>query len=443
MKTLIQRNLFIKIVVPLIPSLFLSHVALAQSFACYIPGQSCGASTISGSGTIQADAGYDIQIDGAYAGNSSMTWNTTTVSPGVHSLQECENQTVDNPDCEEVWVPDEVWVDDWVCDDYDSDGNCDDSVDDGYYEDDGSYQNQCTDDYTTTYNCSDLFYVTVAAPAPATTPAPPPSAGTGGGVVYWAMNGINYASGGFLPNAAGGLASWRLVASADLNGDGHPDLIWQNVSDGSVVYWLMNGMNYVSGGSLPGAGPTAGLANWRLVTAADLNGDGHPDLIWQSDVDGSVVYWLMNGLSYVSGGTLPGSATGLESWRLVTTADLNGDGHPDLIWQSNVDGSVVYWLMNGLNYVSGASLPNAGPSAGLMPWRLVTAADLNGDGHPDFLWQSDDDGSVVYWLMNGLNYVSGASLPGAGPSAGLSGWTLITLTNFTSGQSDLLWQQKE
>lgn len=41
-------------------------------------------------------------------------------------------------------------------------------------------------------------------------------------------------------------AGWKCVAVMDLNADGNPDLIFQNMSTGQLVYWLMNGVKATS-----------------------------------------------------------------------------------------------------------------------------------------------------------------------------------------------------
>jgi hypothetical protein len=208
-----------------------------------------------------------------------------------------------------------------------------------------------------------------------------------------------------------------MTAVADLNGDGKPDLIWQS-SDGSVAVWYMGGAagsTYQSAALL--AGPSSG---WRIAAVADLNGDGIPDLIWQSS-DGSVVVWYMGGAdgsTYQSAKLLAGPSSG---WRIAAVADLNGDGKPDLIWQSS-DGSVVVWYMGGADgssYQSAALL--SGPSSG---WRIAAAANLNGDGTPELIWQSSD-GSVIVWYMGGANGGSPQSSKLlAGPS---SGWLVVAM----------------
>jgi len=238
-----------------------------------------------------------------------------------------------------------------------------------------------------------------------------------GSVVVWYMGGADgstYQSAKLLASASSG---WRMAAVADLNGDGIPDLVWQS-SDGSVVAWYMGGADgstYQSAKLL--AGPSSG---WRIVAVADLNRDGIPDLIWQSS-DGSVVVWYMggaNGSSYQSAALLAGPSSG---WRMAAVVDLNGDSRPDLIWQSS-DGSVVVWYMGGANgstYQSAALL--AGPSSG---WRIAAVADLNADSGPELIWQSSD-GSVVVWYMGGANgstYQSAKLL--SGPS---SGWLVVAM----------------
>ena len=115
----------------------------------------------------------------------------------------------------------------------------------------------------------------------------------------------------------------------DFNGDGQPDLMWQLNSTGQAAVWYLGGAQgntyqswaWLNGGDLPG---------WSLVGAADFNGDGHPDLIWQNDSTRQIAVWYMGGAqgnTYQSWAWLNGN--GLPGWTLVSAADLNDDGHPD------------------------------------------------------------------------------------------------------------------
>jgi hypothetical protein len=134
----------------------------------------------------------------------------------------------------------------------------------------------------------------------------------------------------------------------------------------------MNGVNQVSFGDIPGAGPNSN-PGWRVVGAADLNGDGKPDLLWQNRNDNSVAYWIMNGVNQVSFGDIPGAGPNSNpGWQLVEALDINGDGKPDLIWQNRTDNSVAYWMMNGVRQVSFGDFPGAGPNSNL-EWLLAAA----------------------------------------------------------------------
>jgi hypothetical protein len=53
------------------------------------------------------------------------------------------------------------------------------------------------------------------------------------------------------------------------------------------------------------------------------------------------------------------------AWHAVDTADFNGDGHADILWQAD-DGSASVWLMDGLNAISSTALPNPGAD-----WHVV------------------------------------------------------------------------
>ena len=75
------------------------------------------------------------------------------------------------------------------------------------------------------------------------------------------------------PVAAG--SSPLSVAAADLNGDGKPDLAVANNGSNDVSFLLGDG----TGGFAPVAGsPVAAGTNPFSVAAADLNADGKPDL---------------------------------------------------------------------------------------------------------------------------------------------------------------------
>ena len=134
-------------------------------------------------------------------------------------------------------------------------------------------------------------------------------------------------------NYSSSLGSPQVIAVGDLNGDGHLDLVVANGSAygvaGSVAVLLGNGDGTFSAPTTYSFGevfPTS-------VAIGDINGDGYPDLVVAIDYDshgnGAVNVLLGNGTgtfqpsnSYESGG----GAT-----EAIATADVNGDGHLDVV----------------------------------------------------------------------------------------------------------------
>ena len=64
----------------------------------------------------------------------------------------------------------------------------------------------------------------------------------------------------------------------------------------------------------------------------------------------------MNGTSMISSTTLANPGAG---WHALGTADFNGDGKADIMWQ-NTDGTPAIWLMNSTSIIGAANLPNPG-----------------------------------------------------------------------------------
>ncbi len=187
------------------------------------------------------------------------------------------------------------------------------------------------------------------------------------------------------------------LLQADFNGDGHPDLIWQNTTTGDRGVWLMNGTTVLSGVMIATNVPL----EWKIAGAADFNGDGHPDLIWQNTTTGDVGVWLMNGTTVLSG-VMIATNVPLE-WKIAGAADFNEDGHPDLIWQNTTTGDRGVWLMNGTTALSGVMIATNVP----LEWQIAGTDDFNGDGHPDLIWQNTTTGDRGVWLMNGTTALSG------------------------------------
>jgi hypothetical protein len=113
------------------------------------------------------------------------------------------------------------------------------------------------------------------------------------------------------------IGDWRVVGTADLNDDNIPDILLQNTTTTWVAGWLMNGAGQASS-FVPVYFDAVG--DWRVVGAADLNGDDIPDVLLQNIRTTWVAAWLMNGAGQASS-FVPVYFGDVGGWR------VNGRGH--------------------------------------------------------------------------------------------------------------------
>ncbi|HZR63497.1 MAG TPA: FG-GAP-like repeat-containing protein [Terriglobales bacterium] len=183
----------------------------------------------------------------------------------------------------------------------------------------------------------------------------------------------------------------------------HANIIWQQDGTNVPSVWYMGGTGGSTVLSTKFLSISVTQPGWRIVAAGDLNGDGHPDLIWQQDGSNVPCVWYMGGSdgSTVLSSKFLSVTVPQPGWRIVAAADLNGDGHPDLIWQQDGSNVPCVWYMGGADGSTVLSTKFLSVTVPQPGWRIVAAADLNGDGHPDLIWQQDVSNVPSVWYMGG------------------------------------------
>ena len=216
----------------------------------------------------------------------------------------------------------------------------------------------------------------------------------------------------------------RLVEQHDLNNDGYLDIAFANNYSGtshainSFIYFG-SATGYVAGS--PAVLPTIG-AVW--ASAADLNADGSPDLVFSNYYNGtthlipSYIYWGSAGGTYSTArrSMLPSAGAWTNS-----VADLDRDGHLDIVISNNRSDTSSY--VNSYVYWGSASGYSANKRQHLPTFAAQEncIADLNQDGHLDILFTNQQDysnyhiNSYIYWgSKSGFSVYSRAQLPTTG-----------------------------
>jgi hypothetical protein len=200
------------------------------------------------------------------------------------------------------------------------------------------------------------------------------------------------------------------IAVGDFNGDGIPDLYVAPILDeGTTEVLLGNGDGTFTSanGSLGN-----GIVTSNSIAAADFNGDGKLDLV---EACTSVDEQPCNLLLILSGngdGTFTQSCEtplAFAGSQSMVVGDFNGDGQPDVaVINSGANGVNVF--LNGGGCLSAVySIPatGAGPTS-------IAAADFNGDGKLDLAVANSGSNNVTILLGNGDGTFTAAASPATG-----------------------------
>ncbi len=232
---------------------------------------------------------------------------------------------------------------------------------------------------------------------------------------------------------SGSAATSGLMYSFDINGDGHKDLVYATLS-GSTYHWYVQFATGSSFGTAVDTGISSGPTDPVLFD--DFLAQGKISILVPQSGIWTLFSW--NGSAFVStsSGLAVDSGRQPSTNRDFTTADVNGDGLPDLV-DVLANGGIYVRLntsANGrLSFSSTTSATSAGGISGTMqiagnnqfPMSAVQHIDVNGDGRDDIVYSGNVNtnchlvnGSYVctqvpqfkVFVANGTGFTAGINL---------------------------------
>ena len=205
------------------------------------------------------------------------------------------------------------------------------------------------------------------------------------------------------------------IAVSDFDGDGHLDLAVVNADEDSVTVLLGDG-----GGAFVVQDPKVSVGDYPWhVSTGDFDEDGNEDLAVALYSDGKIS--VLRGDGDGAFAAFPGQARDLPAGahpRSVMVADLNHDGHQDLVFPiDNGSGTdQVGRLLGNGDGTFGVDPAQSLPVENGTRMQCVVPGDLNGDGLPDLV-ALNYQGSKASVLLND------------GIEDGLEGWIIYTDLN--------------
>ncbi len=181
------------------------------------------------------------------------------------------------------------------------------------------------------------------------------------------------------------------AAVGDFNGDGKLDVAYSG--NGAVQILLGNGNGTFTVGTR-----YASLSPAQQITVTDIDGDGNPDIVVGNSSQGLYAEDSNDGLSPMfqillgrGDGTFVGApiyfdhSSSYQSVSAVATADFTGDGKLDVLVPNANDGTVSVLPGDGTGKLGTAITSPVNVSG-----SLALGADMNGDGRPDLVLAGND-----------------------------------------------------
>lgn len=241
-----------------------------------------------------------------------------------------------------------------------------------------------------------------------------------GTVINWGLNGQVATLLTIPPEFPAG--DWTVAATADVDADGLPELIWHHPKDGLAFSAYAQGEGFSepefdAPELLPaGTPPTA-----EIVGAGDFSDDGEADLLTWDPVSGALSIWVLKGEAII-GTETPEPAAADPGWRPEAVGDFDGDGSPDILWLHDASRQLRVWRMYGTKALEIVPFePATAPASS----QVVAIGDFDGDGDEDLVWQESSQELFMWLLEDGELVCADDLVPSTLQLSGWATWEVV------------------
>lgn len=173
----------------------------------------------------------------------------------------------------------------------------------------------------------------------------------------------------------------RVVRIGDVDGDGKMEVVVSTADYSTGVIRVYDGATY----TLKRQSPVQNNKNFSALVLADLDNDGKTEIVAAQRSDGGAYLVVLDGATMQENWRSIDLGVNWKSIKDIKVADLDLDGHPDIVASVSDSRLIVF---DGVNH----NLKLMKDSQG----RAIEVADVDGDGFPEILAGRNDGRIDVY-----------------------------------------------